>query len=145
MSPSARSLLRDAAFLLMLAVVPALLTSCLHPNRPAWAWSKPAVEQVTLEAIARWKVPVLWVDARSASAYGKQHIPGAVSLNESEWERLLPEFLEAWRPGGRVVVYCDSRACNASDEVARRIKRDLNLEEIFVLKGGWATWQRAKH
>lgn len=143
MTPPARSLLRDAALLLLLALVPALLTGWLHPKRPVWAWSKPVVEQVELDAIVRWTTPVIWVDARAVSAYEKQHIPGAVPLNETDWERLLPGFLEAWRPGVKVVIYCDTQACNASEEVARRLHRELNLEEVFVLKGGWATWQQS--
>jgi rhodanese-related sulfurtransferase len=98
---------------------------------------------VELEMVTRWRTPVLWVDARPASAYGKRHVPDAISLNESEWERLLPGFLEAWRPDVKVVVYCDSQACNSSEEVARRLRRELNLDEVFVLKGGWSSWLEA--
>ena len=71
-----------------------------------WSWTKPAIEQVDLNTVSGWTPPVLWVDAREAPAYAKEHIPGAVLLNETEWERLLPEFLQAWQPGRRVVVYC---------------------------------------
>lgn len=136
---SFRAPLRDCLLLLLLAAVPALLTFWLHPRRPAWV--KPAVAQVTLAEIARWPPPVLWVDAREAPAYTSEHIPGAVLLNETEWERLLPGFLEAWRPEARVVVYCDTQACNASEEVARRLQRELNLSDVSVVKGGWAAWK----
>jgi rhodanese-related sulfurtransferase len=142
MTPPARSLLRDGARLLLLALVPTLLTAWLHPKRPVWTWHSPIVAQVDLSQINQWTVPVLWVDARAASAFAEQHIPGAVSLNENEWEGLLPGFLEAWRPGVRVVVYCNTRECNASEEVARRLQRELALDEIFVLEGGWAAWQQ---
>ena len=131
--------LRDCLLLLLLAAVPALLTFWLHPRRPAWV--KPAVAQVDLAEIARWASPVLWVDAREAPAYAQEHIPGALLLNETEWNQLLPGFLEAWRPGMRVVVYCDSQACNASEEVALRLQRELNLSEVFIMKGGWASWK----
>jgi len=134
-----RAPVRDCLVLLLLAVVPALLTLWLHPRRPAW--TKPAVPQLELAEITRWPTPVLWVDARETPAYAKEHIPGAVSLNETEWERLLPGFLAAWHPNARVVIYCDSQACNASEEVALRLQRELNLSEISVLKGGWASWK----
>ncbi len=142
MTPPARPLLRECALLLLLALAPALLTAWLHPRLPEWAWHKPAVGHVSLDTATRWTVPVLWVDARAATAYDQQHIPGAVLLNETEWERLLPGFLAAWRPGVRIVVYCNTQECNASEEVARRLQRELNLDEIFVLQGGWAAWQQ---
>ncbi len=135
---------REALLLAVLAVIPALLTAWLHPKRPAWNWSPPAVTQVELEAVTRWRTTVLWVDARTSSAYAQRHVPDAISLNEAEWERLLPGFLKAWRHGAKVVVYCDSQACNSSEEVARRLRRELNLDEVFVLKGGWAAWQQSR-
>jgi len=137
-----RPMLRDAGVLLLLALLPALLSAWLHPNRPAWSWHPPAVAEVDLRTVQQWHA-VLWVDARGAKDYSQQHIPGAISLNETEWERLLPEFLLAWQPGRPVVVYCNSEQCNASHEVAARLKRELNIGNIRVLKGGWAAWQEA--
>jgi rhodanese-related sulfurtransferase len=142
MAPLARSFrasLRDCVLLLIVAAVPALLSFWLHPKRPAW--SKPAIAQVDLAEITRWPPPVLWVDAREASAYAKEHIPGAVLLNETEWNRLIPGFLEAWQPDAKVVIYCDTHACNASEEVALRLRRELNLANVSIMKGGWASWQ----
>lgn len=139
---TARSTLRDTALLLLLAAVPALLTAWLHPRRPEWSWSKPDIEQVTPATVDRW-ASVLWVDARESKAYEQAHVPGAVSLNETEWERLLPGFLTAWQPGRRVVVYCNTGRCDASREVALRLRRELGTANVFVLKGGWTAWQQA--
>ena len=136
------SLRRDCVVLLLAAVVPAVLTGWLHPKRPAWSATKPAVDEVALASAARW-ADVLWVDARSEKEYRQQHVPGAVPLNETEWERLLPGFLEAWRPGRRVVIYCNSARCNASHEVAVRLQREMNLADVRVLQGGWSAWQEA--
>ncbi|HKB56677.1 MAG TPA: rhodanese-like domain-containing protein [Lacunisphaera sp.] len=142
-APSSRQSLRDCALLLLIAAAPALLTFWLHPKRPVWSWTKPAVEQVDLAEITRWKTPVLWVDAREVSAFAKQHIPDAIPLNETEWNRLLPGFLEAWQPASKIVVYCNTRECDASQAVALRLKREMNLSNVFVLRGGWAAWQQA--
>jgi rhodanese-related sulfurtransferase len=142
-APLSRQSLRDCALLLLTAAAPAMLTFWLHPKRPVWSWTKPAVEQVNLVEIARWTGPVLWVDAREAGAYAKQHVPGAVLLNETEWNRLLPGLLEVWQPESKIVVYCNTQECDASKDVALRLKRELNLTEIHVLKGGWAAWQQA--
>ena len=79
----------------------------------------------------------------SASDGATRHVPGAVLLNETAWTRLMPGFLESWQPGQRVVVYCNSERCGSSEEVARRLQRELNLPDVFVLKGGWAAWLEA--
>lgn len=134
---------RQCGLLLLAAVIPALLTGWLHPRRPEWSWQKPAVIQVSLDEVARWQGAVLWVDARETRAYEQRHVPGAVSLNETEWNRLLPGFLEAWQPSAHIVVYCNSEQCDASQAVALRLKRELDLPEIHVLKGGWSAWQQA--
>ena len=137
-----RSSLREAVLLLLLAAVPALLTAWLHPRRPEWSWHKPEVAEVALETVKRWD-SVLWVDARESRAYAQAHVPGAISLNETEWERLLPDFMAAWQPGRRVVIYCNTEQCDASREVALRLRRELQVENLFVLKGGWTAWQQA--
>ena len=139
-----RHLLRDCILLLLLATIPALLAGWIHPKRPAWSWHQPRVDEVDLDEISRWSAPVLWIDARTASAYQTQHVPGAILLNEGEWEQQLPRFLEAWQPNARIVVYCDSSACDASQAVALRLQRELNLTDIHVLQGGWATWLRTQ-
>src|SRR6266704_775263 len=116
-SSAPRQLLRDCALLLLLAAIPALLACWLHPKQPAWSWHQPGATEVTLGEVTRWPPPILWVDARSAEAYQKQHVPGAIPLNEDAWESLFPGFIEVWRPGAKVIVYCDSQACDASQAV----------------------------
>ena len=139
----ARRIFRDALWLILLAAVPALLAGWLHPKRPVWSWTKPAVTEVTLSDAKRWPAPVLWVDARTEEAYQRQHVPGAILLNEGDWEKQLPGFLAAWQPGAQIIVYCDSQACDASQAVALRLQRELKLNEIHVLQGGWATWLKS--
>ncbi len=141
MRPATRSLARECALILMLAAVPALLVPWLHPKRAALTWTKPDTTQVDLTEVLSWPPPVLWVDAREAQAYDADHIPDAILLNETEWNRLIPGFLAAWRPGAKVVVYCNARACDASEEVTRRLQRELNLSDVYVLKGGWDSWK----
>lgn len=136
-------LLRESLSLLVLAVIPALLCLWLHPHKPVLSWSQPGATEVDLNEISRWKEPFLWVDARPRADYERRHIPGAVSLNEDTWDDLIPDFLTKWRPGTPIVVYCDSQKCDASKEVARRLERDFNLSNVYVLKGGWAAWLKS--
>ncbi len=45
-----------------------------------------------------------------------------------------------WVPEGNIVVFCDGAACEASAEVAARLREALPGTEVFVLKGGWDAW-----
>lgn len=137
---SLRKILRDCGVFLLLAAIPALLSGWLHPKRPDWSWSKPGVAEVSLDEILRWSPPILWVDARTAKSYEIRHVPGALLLNEDEWEQQLPGFLAVWQPKAHIVVYCDSAVCDASQAVALRLQRELRLTDVHVLQGGWGAW-----
>ncbi len=86
----------------------------------------------------------MWVDARPDAQFAEQHIPSATLLNEDRWGELLPQMLNAWTPDKRVVVYCSSQSCAASHEVARRLREDAGLPNVYVLHGGWETWLAAQ-
>jgi len=135
--------LREAALLLVLAVMPALATGLFHPKRPAWSSHAEELPRATISQAQSWGAVVLWVDARSFETYQTGRIPGAVSLTMRDWERQLPEFLQAWTPDRKVIVYCDGGSCQASEEVALRLKRELGLEDVTVLQEGWDAWRRA--
>ena len=138
--PASRvSVIRAAALLLVVALVPALLSAWLHPRKPEWQ----RTGDVSLATTAAW-TDVLWVDARSPETFAKGHIPDAKNLTPAAWESLVESIVEVWKPGMRVVVYCDGHGCEASHEVAARLKAELGLENVHVLTGGWDAW-RAQH
>ena len=139
---SPRRIWRDCILLLLLAAIPALLSGWFHPKRPVLLWTKPGVAEVELSEVMRWSTRLIWVDARGEKDFQERHVPGAVLLNESDWEILLPGFIGVWQPSSKVIVYCDSQACDASQAVALRLQRELKLSEIYVLQGGWATWAK---
>lgn len=142
--PLVRRTARQAAVLVLAAVVPAILTGSLHPRRPAWPGAGGDVREISVTdalMLARAN-PVIWADARSDQAFAARHIPGAVNVTEADWERSLARFVDAWRPGQPVVVYCASDSCETSRSVAARLRRDLKLTEVYVMKGGWEEWQR---
>jgi rhodanese-related sulfurtransferase len=143
MNLSCAATCRRVVLLLALALVPAFLTAWLHPKQPAWSWTRPTVTELPLADAERLTPPVIWLDARPDEEYAAQHVPGARSLNEDHWEELLPKFMEAWQPGTRVVVYCDSQRCDASREVAVRLRHELQIDNVFVLQGGWNAWLEA--
>ncbi len=99
---------------------------------------------VTLTHARAWGENTIWVDARSDEEFAHGHVPGAILLNEDHWNELLPQFLQKWSPEKKVVVYCSSQSCNASREVARRLRVEAQLKNVFVLEGGWEEWLKKK-
>lgn len=132
--------LRQLAAILGLALLPALVSGAIQLQ---WNAEEPLEKgEVKLETVQTWGERVLWVDARSKAKYDEEHIPGALPLNEDNWNTLLPHFLDAWDPDVPVVVYCDGGSCELSKAVADRLHRELKIEKVFVLKGGWSAWQK---
>ena len=148
-----RSALVGAAEILGLAVLPALATAYWHPRSPyfitesASAFSTPqelAAGEVTLAEVREWETRPFWIDARSAGRYEREHVPGAVLLNEAEWEARLFDVLAVLPADRPVVVYCDGRRCDASHAVARRLRDEVGLESVYVLHGGWDAWKASQ-
>ena len=99
---------------------------------------------VTLAEANRWGETAIWVDARPEDEFDRQHVPGALLLNEDRWNELLPQMLAVWSPEKRIVVYCSSESCGASREIARRLRQQAELKNVFVLEGGWEAWLGTK-
>ena len=86
---------------------------------------------------------MLWIDARPEEQFAKAHVPGAMRLDEDEWNTLLPLVLAAWSPERKVVVYCSRATCNASHAVAERLRHEVALKNVYVLQGGWEEWEKS--
>ena len=130
---------RQLALVLALALVPALVSGAWQL---AWKKEEPlALGEVRLATAREWGDRVQWVDARPRAKYERTHIPGALLLNEDEWDKLVGPFLDAWDADKTLVVYCDGGSCEASQAVAERIRNELKLGGVYVLKGGWAAWE----
>ncbi|MCG8653660.1 MAG: rhodanese-like domain-containing protein [Pirellulales bacterium] len=80
---------------------------------------------------------ILWVDAREEEAFVEQHWPGAILLNEDGFEDQIPAFLEVWNPDMTVLVYCELEGCDRSLAVANLLRDDFQIDNVFVLRGGW--------
>jgi rhodanese-related sulfurtransferase len=136
--------LRQAALLLMLSFLPAIGQALYLRDKVSWDAPAIAEGEVELAQAQSWGAAVLWVDARPDTQFQSGHIPGAHQLNEDRWNELLPRFLSAWSPDKRVVVYCSSQSCAASHEVARRLREEAQLTEVYVLHGGWETYAASR-
>jgi rhodanese-related sulfurtransferase len=138
------SLVRQALILFALAFLPGIGQAIYFRNKVSWQSPVPASEMVTVAQARAWGGNAIWVDARPDVEFEREHVPGAVLLNEDRWNELLPQFLTTWSPEKRVVVYCSSQSCNASREVARRLRDEAQFKNVFVLQGGWEEWLEKK-
>jgi rhodanese-related sulfurtransferase len=138
------SLVRQAVILAALALLPGIGEAIYFRGKVSWQSPIPASEMVTVDQARSWSDGAIWVDARPDEEFAHDHVPGAFSLNEDRWNELLPQFLDAWSPEKRVVVYCSSQSCNASREVARRLRDEAQLKNVFVLQGGWEEWLKSR-
>ena len=134
------SLIRQILILAALALAPGVGDAIYFRDKISWQSSIPPSELVTVDQARTWGDNAIWVDARPDDEFARDHVPGALSLNEDRWNELLPQFLAAWSPGKKVVVYCSSLSCNASREVARRLRKEAQLPDVFVLEAGWEAW-----
>ncbi|MEZ5839494.1 MAG: rhodanese-like domain-containing protein [Hyphomicrobiales bacterium] len=81
--------------------------------------------------------PIVVIDARPASAYGKRHIPTAINLPHRQMAEADLSFIPA---GATVVVYCDGIGCNASTKGALNMTRlGFPTRELI---GGLDWWLR---
>jgi rhodanese-related sulfurtransferase len=135
-------LVRQALILAVLALAPGLGQAVYFRDRVSWRSPIPASEMITVTQARAWGGNAIWVDARPDEEFARDHVPGALSLNEDRWNELLPQFLAAWSPEKKIVIYCSSQSCNASREVAHRLRNEAQLPNVFVLKGGWEEWLR---
>jgi Rhodanese-related sulfurtransferase len=134
--------------LLVLPLVPAVLAGWLHPRRPDWSELRSgpvagAVNQLEIQQALRDYPDALWIDARPASDYAVDHVPGAVSLEEENWEAGFSALADVWDGRQAIIVYCGGESCHASTSVAERLRRELGAEAVHVLRGGWPAWKSA--
>ena len=131
---------REALILIALACLPAIVEGIYFRDKISWQSPIPASELVTVDQARAWGGGAIWLDARPDEEFARDHVPEAFSLNEDHWNELLPQFLPNWSPGKKVVVYCNAASCNAARDVAKRLRDEAQLKDVFVLQGGWEEW-----
>ena len=138
------SLTRQAILLAVLALLPAAGEAIYFRDKISWRSSIPPSELVNVDQARAWGENAIWVDARTEEEFARDHVPGALSLNEDRWNELLPEFLATWSPGKKVVVYCSAESCDLAREVAERLRKEAQIPDVFVLEGGWEAWLKKR-
>jgi rhodanese-related sulfurtransferase len=136
--------IRQALLLVSLAFVPAIGHAIYFRDKVSWQTPVPPSQMVSVAKAQSWGADAVWVDARPDEQFTRDHVPGALSLNEDHWNEQLPNFLGAWSPGKKTVVYCSNESCNLALEVAQRLRQEAQLTDVFVLEGGWEEWVKTR-
>jgi rhodanese-related sulfurtransferase len=130
--------------LAVLALLPAAGEAIYFRDKISWRSPIPPSELVSVDRARAWGQNAIWVDARPDEEFVRDHVPGALSLNEDQWNKSLPQFLAAWSPGKKVVVYCSAESCDLAREVAERLRKEAQIADVFVLEGGWEAWLKKR-
>jgi len=133
------SLVAQVAVLLGLTFLPTIGQALYFRHRISWR--DPVSDSLNVTQGRNLGTAALWIDARPEEEFRAGHIPDALPLNTEQWDSQLPGVLDHWRPERKLVVYCSKKTCGASREVARRLRDEVGLKNVYVLDGGWEAWQ----
>jgi rhodanese-related sulfurtransferase len=84
----------------------------------------------------------LFLDARPRDFWRMSRIPGALALPEDDFDEAFPEVQAQIRRAKAIVVYCSGYGCEASHDVARRL-REKGFDAA-ILDEGLPAWQDAQ-
>jgi len=85
----------------------------------------------------------LFLDARPEAFYRMSHIPGALPLPEEDFDPAFARLEPRLRGTLDIVVYCSGFGCEASHDVARKLKeRGI---PAAILHEGWPAWEEARY
>jgi len=129
---------RQLTWLVLIALLLSTLSWTLRNTRSAEPLAPGEIDLQTLSSMRA--ADILWVDARSKAKFDSRHIPGALLLNQADWESLVSNFYDQWQPGRQVVVYGEVDSDNGQ-EVASRLREESAIENVWVLKGGYEAWR----
>src|SRR5574341_1126986 len=161
--PSFDRVLRQALWIVFLAIVVALIYNLLRPNgialMGAWAPQVLPSEVVAPPSYESGKdVPVInlseamsafnsgqaiFLDARKQADFEAGHIKGALRCFLEEFDAEYPLVKDKLPKEALIITYCGGDECELSLFLARNLKIEgyTNLKIFF---GGWKEWTDAK-
>ncbi len=101
-----------------------------------------AVSVAHIKKLIDEKAPITLVDARpKARKYDLGHIPGAISLPDSQFEALATKTLPADKAAA-LYFYCEGLSCVLSNDSANRAIK-LGYTNVKVVPEGYPAWEKA--
>ncbi|MBP6007844.1 MAG: rhodanese-like domain-containing protein [Rhodoferax sp.] len=101
-----------------------------------------AVSVAHLKKLMDEKKPITIIDARpKARKYDVGHIPGAINLPDSQFDKQAAELLPADK-AAELFFYCDGLACKLSNDSALKAIK-LGYTNVKVVPEGYPAWVKA--
>jgi len=101
-----------------------------------------AVSVAHIKKLIDGKVPMTLVDARPKERkYDRGHIPGAISLPDSQFDKLAAERLPADKAAA-LYFYCEGLSCRLSNDSAQKAIK-LGYTNVKVVPEGYPGWEKA--
>ena len=150
--PTAGETARRMLWLILIAVLLAVIVNLIHPKRIPWVenWGSRVEAQAVAEQMPLIQLPDmlnslrngshLFVDARSAEEYARAHLPGAVSLPFQTLEKYPVVMAQVLASGKPPVFYCIGPECDDSLLLALHLRK-LGRKDVSVFIGGMKLWQ----
>jgi rhodanese-related sulfurtransferase len=154
MTEAGPPLLRPLLFLTGAALVLGLLAQTVSPTRIPWRgdWShyvetKALQAGLTLADLNDVQGMVngqshLVLDARPVADYDRGHLPGALSLPQTDLDTYYAQIMPLLTPEQPVLVYCSGLECDESFLLSVYL-REQGFTNVALFAGGWAAWRDA--
>lgn len=143
----ARRLVVEAAAILVAAGALGLLANALLPRgiaitRPLTLRELDPRYLTAEETRARFDAgQTLFLDVRRAKLFAAGRIAGALNLPAEEFTSRFPALAPMLPRETEILVYCDSKRCELSRQVASRLA-PLGYRSVKIFYHGWDEWQR---
>ena len=132
------SALLQAAALLLCAAVPTVLTA-----RWNLQWKAPReFDEIPASAAHADASNLILVDVRNTERFESGHAPDALPITLETYDSMLDSVRTAFRGEKRIIVYGEGTGSERAQQIARRLRKDLGSNQVFLLEGGWAAWPR---
>jgi len=82
----------------------------------------------------------IFVDARSHQRWEMGHVPGAIDVPSSDFDRGFAEAEAKLPRDATIVVYCESASCDQAEDVAGKLM-EKGYRHLLHFKDGWLVWE----
>ena len=143
----ARRLGAEAAAILVAAGALGLAFNALSPRglavtRPLTLRELDARYLTAEETRARFNAgQTIFLDVRRAKLFGAGRVAGALNLPAEEFTKRFAEFAPMLPRETEILIYCDSKRCELSRQVAGKLAQ-LGYQSVRIFYHGWDEWQR---
>jgi rhodanese-related sulfurtransferase len=101
-----------------------------------------AVSVPYLKKLMDEKTPITLIDSRPKERkYDLGHIPGAISLPDSQFDKLAAQLLPADKAAA-LYFYCEGLSCKLSNDSAQKAIK-LGYSNVKVVPEGYPAWEKA--